>query len=707
MKNGPLVELIPRLARGAAPTAAIASVLVAPPALADKGDLDPSFGDIGRVGPIAGRDGVAWSLELLNDGSAVVSGGNLDVECDDYYYCYYYGNFDFHATNFIERVTADGELDSTFQAALVENTQVFDAVMQAGGKLVAVGQEVEVAGGRPHLVVFRLQPDGALDTSFGVDGKVVLAGAGFGNAHVAYAVALDSDGRIVVAGTQDEELLVLRLLEDGSLDASFGAAGKFYEPAGGYGSPWWIVHAASGGHRIMTGTASGCRVVALTEDGAVDTAFGAAGVATFDSAPGGSIGCGALAQDADGRLLVSGISADGGFVTRLLATGIIDPSFTADPAVASALFSVSAVHAAADGAVLLAGLGIEGAAVMRLQAAGLLDPLFGDGGVTLVDLPAERGSLPAFTNLDTRPDGAVVGTGGDTWTYPAQPFLIRLLGDAGGDSPGVIGMSRPIVEADEAEGEVAVRVRRTGGSDGQVSTSFETAAGDPSPSASSEDFGEVSGVLTWNDGEAGEREIVVPIAADSDPPEEYEEFRLLLSDTQGGAGSGTQAASVLILPDGAPGGQFAVDGAFDTSEPGTADIWVYRNFYYDGAVSVTVTPVAGSATAGDDFSDTPVTVTWDSQDGAPKLVQIPIADDSVEEPDEVFTLQLGDPTGGAIVGPHASATITIASNDQPAPPPPPPPPSRGGGGGTTGLLSVLMLGVIRLMRVVHGKPRRT
>ena len=706
MNKKPLGEPDSRPVLGIASTAAIASALVVPAALADRGDLDPSFGDVGRVGPIADREGTAWSLDLLADGSSIISGGNFEVVCEDFY-CYYYGNYEFHATSFIDRVTADGARDPTFHAPELEKTQVFDAVLQDDGKLVAVGQEVEVENGRPRLVVFRLMANGALDTTFGDGGKFVLAGAEFGNAHVAYAVSLDSDGRIVVAGTQDNELLVLRLLDDGTLDDSFGVAGKFYEPASGHGPPWWVLHVPVGGHRIMTGAATGCRVVALTEDGALDAAFGTSGIVSFESAPGGGIGCGSMRLDADGRLVVTGASVGGGFVTRLLVSGVIDPSFAADPVVASALYSVSAVQAAEDGSVLVAGFGVEGAAVMRLQEAGLLDPMFGDGGVTWIDLATERGSSPSLTNLEITSDGAVVGAGSDYWPYPAQPFVIRLLGDAGGSSPGVLSMSRPIVEASEPEGEATVRVRRTGGSDGQVSINFETAAGDQLPSASADDYGEVSGVLTWNDGERGEREIVVPITADSEPPEEGEEFRVLLSGIQGGAGSGTQSSSVDILPDGAPGGQFAVYGDFSVSEAGTVDFWVYRNFYFDGAVSVTVTPSAGTATAGDDFSATPVTLTWATQDPEAKLVQIPIVNDTAEEPDENFAVQLTNPTGGAIVGPHASATVTIAANDQPAPPPPPPPPPRGGGGGgTTGILSILTLAVIRLLHLVRLKPRR-
>ena len=109
---------------------------------------------------------------------------------------------------------------------------------------------------------------------------------------------------------------------------------------------------------------------------------------------------------------------------------------------------------------------------------------------------------------------------------------------------------------------------------------------------------EVAGTLTWSDGDASEREIAVPIHADANGPEEYEGFRIALGDPQGGAGLGTRNQLVSILPDGAPGGQFAVYSTYgDESAP--VQVAVYRNFYSEGAVSVTVTPVAGSARAGE------------------------------------------------------------------------------------------------------------
>ena len=65
--------------------------------------------------------------------------------------------------------------------------------------------------------------------------------------------------------------------------------------------------------------------------------------------------------------------------------------------------------------------------------------------------------------------------------------------------------------------------------------------------------------------------------------------------------------------------------------------WVYRNYYFDGPVSVTVTPVAGTATAGTDFAADSVTVTWGDQDADAKLVEFQLVDDKEQEGDERFS----------------------------------------------------------------------
>jgi len=178
-----------------------------------------------------------------------------------------------------------------------------------------------------------------------------------------------------------------------------------------------------------------------------------------------------------------------------------------------------------------------------------------------------------------------------------QPFVVELLGDGGAGSAGVLSVVQPFAEVAEGT-DATFRVRRTGGSMGDVSVTYVTLS-DPSPPATAgDDYDAATGTLTWADGESGEREVVVPVHVDGGDPEEYEAFRIELSDAQGGAGLGTRNEQISIQPDGAPAGQFAIEIYSPTEESTPGQVWVYRNYFYEGAVSVTVTPTAGTAAAG-------------------------------------------------------------------------------------------------------------
>ena len=103
---------------------------------------------------------------------------------------------------------------------------------------------------------------------------------------------------------------------------------------------------------------------------------------------------------------------------------------------------------------------------------------------------------------------------------------------------------------------------------------------------------------------------------------------------------------------------------------GSVSVYVSREHYFEGAVSVTVSPVAGTAIAGEDYSGTPVTLSWADGESGQKLVSFTVRNDAVEEDPEQFSVRLSAPTGGAILGRRSTTTFTILDNDQPSPPPP-------------------------------------
>ena len=694
-----LAELVSLAAKGAVPATAIASTLAAPLAQAASGDLDPAFASEGRLGPLLELRGPAWSVEAPDDGGAILGGGALESYCG-WYYCWY----DTDPSHFITALTEDGGIDAGYRPFEVTNVEVFDIARQADGKVVAAGRRVNVRNSDFNtLVVFRLEPDGALDTGFGNQGIVELDAEVFGVHNQANALVLDPDGRIAIAGARDESLIVLRLDASGALDGTFGSNGIFTGPAHDYNAGSRLARVSSGGYRVTTSDGISCRVLGLTAGGAVDVAFGVSGYAVVAAEQGGAIACYSIDAQSDDRLVVAGIAASQSFAVRLLADGAPDASFAA-PDIAASMTEATAVTVADDGKILVAGNGVRngvrGATVMRLQATGQLDALFGDAGSTTIDLPSEYGSNPVIHDVEVRPDGSVLAAGGDYAAFSAKPFAVRLLGDAGGESPGVISVVQPSLEAAESD-EAVVTVRRTGGKSGAVSVAFEAIAGD-GQAVSGEDYELLADRLHWEDGDTDERSITVTIMADGAGPEEYESFAVRLSDPEGGAGLGTRNATVSIPADGAPAGQFSID-VYDpiAYEGAVFPVYVNRNYYGEGEVCVTLTAKSGTALAGDDFEADAMTLCWGEGDFETRYVELGIMADGKSEGSEAFTVELSGPTGGAIIGPRGAATISIAASNS----------SGnggtrgGGGGGAAGFLSLLMLGFFEMLRAARRRLR--
>jgi MYXO-CTERM domain-containing protein len=133
------------------------------------------------------------------------------------------------------------------------------------------------------------------------------------------------------------------------------------------------------------------------------------------------------------------------------------------------------------------------------------------------------------------------------------------------------------------------------------------------------------------------------------------------------------------------------------NEGSVLSFWVNRDFYSQGAISVTVRVAAGStATPGQDFSNSgssgwqDVVLTWGDGELGSKYLTVPVARDDIIESTESFTLELVSPTGGAMLGSKSQLTVTVFDL--------PPPRSNvssggGGGGGTFGWLGAMLLGL--------------
>ena len=110
---------------------------------------------------------------------------------------------------------------------------------------------------------------------------------------------------------------------------------------------------------------------------------------------------------------------------------------------------------------------------------------------------------------------------------------------------------------------------------------------------------------------------------------------------------------------------------------GQATVTVQRINGSDGAVSVSFSAVAGTATAGQDFTSASGTLTWADGDSSAKTFKVTVINDTIQESNETVLLALASPTGGATLDDtQKTATLTIIDNDGPPPSTPPAAPTN-------------------------------
>jgi len=208
--------------------------------------------------------------------------------------------------------------------------------IQADGKIVAVGYNAQ--GTVYTYAIARYNVNGALDTTFGVTGKIITDFApGY---DFAATVAIQPDGKIVAAGnkatgnTYDNSLV--RYNTNGSLDTSFGNGGKVSNSVGFTDAGIVSIKIQPDGKIVAAGIASDMNfgrdfgVTRYNSDGSLDLTFGTGGKVLIDFALSSDFPY-ALALQADGKIVVGGMTGlnsvnDFGMV-RLDTLGAVDISF--------------------------------------------------------------------------------------------------------------------------------------------------------------------------------------------------------------------------------------------------------------------------------------------------------------------------------------------------------------------------------------------
>ena len=259
-------------------------------------------------------------------------------------------------------------------------------------------------GANTDFALMRFLPDGRPDPTFGTAGRVTTD---FGRQEEARAVALQPDGRIVVAGrismpvpVQGALFFVIalaRYMPDGSLDPTFSGDGRMEQQAWAP-TPRWrpydvraVAVAPSGDilvdvicpsdllpfyFQLQRFSSAGEQ---LESWGAIDLALSSIPPFAFDSA---------------GRAITLGINDDdtAGRLTRYTPAGILDTTFSGDGRFDG--IRGNAVAARADDRIVVASAG----SLHRVTAAGTPDGTFAAGGTLALDVgPGRQGELRAVT----------------------------------------------------------------------------------------------------------------------------------------------------------------------------------------------------------------------------------------------------------------------------------------------------------------------
>ncbi len=231
---------------------------------------------------------------------------------------------------------------------------------------------------------------------------------------------------------------------------------------------------------------------------------------------------------------------------------------------------------------------------------------------------------------------------------------------------GKIDFSSATYSATEDEGEMVLTVRRTSGSRGKVTVSYEVLpfVGDDA-AVLGDDYTAVSGLLTWEDGDVGDRTITVPLVNDEEV-EVDELFEAQLSDPVGVILGTTDKAVATIINDDQYGViELAKTDYFVNENGGQLRISVIRKDGKSGTQTVNYLTTDRSAVSTGEFADYKAatgTLEFGPDDFSKQFI-ISLADDGALENNEDFLISLDNVVGGAALGDNAGAVVTIVDNE--------------------------------------------
>lgn len=277
----------------------------------------------------------------------------------------------------------------------------------------------------------RAQP-GSLDLSFGSGGIVTTDF--FSDTDVGYSMAIQSDGKIVVAGealiSSDHVFALTRFNVDGSLDTTFDFDGKVSMHVGMEDNTCRAVKVQADGKIVVAGCIQNginfdLSLIRYNSDGSIDSTFDSDGIVITEFGSANSSAYSLIIQ-MDGKIIAGGVKNDSSGINFAMARynvdGSLDTTFSVDGMAITDFGSgyayVASVNLQSDGKIVLVGSRDNGIdydfACARYNSDGNLDSTFGTDGKVTTDFV---GGNDYATSSSVQLDGKIViaGTGGATF----------------------------------------------------------------------------------------------------------------------------------------------------------------------------------------------------------------------------------------------------------------------------------------------------
>lgn len=346
------------------------------------GNLDLTFGDEGKM--ITGFDQLsaeANEIALQSDGKIILSGiaesdsdediiavrylqnGQLDtsfgingkfilsisdvrdrcfdVEVDNLNNIYLTGvtlSEDFDHLGFIVKLNADGEIDSSFaqNGIWLSDTDFTDSrevLIQEDGKIIISGKNEDFWNATTSTLV-RLNPNGAIDSSFGENG---IATAEVPHSYNPIFAKINSNGEIIAGGfffENSANIILIKFNQHGEVDSTFGTDGVMLEYTPLFEFARDIVIQKNNKILVATGVTNPSSgdfgLVRYTQDGTLDNGFGDNGKISTDFFQSKNTPHAIVIQE-DGKIILSGfigITPHHDYaLARYDTLGNLDPSF--------------------------------------------------------------------------------------------------------------------------------------------------------------------------------------------------------------------------------------------------------------------------------------------------------------------------------------------------------------------------------------------